>query len=242
MNFFKFFFTRFFWSNLGLAALVLVLLGFVSTFLLKSCTHHGEKIEIPDLKGVPIEKAATILQEKQLKYQIIDTVFYEEMPKLSIAEQIPAKGTFVKAGRVVYLTINAPQAPKIEVPDVTGKSLRIATSILESAGFKIGEITRKPDIANDVVLKMDVEPGSRLPKGSAIPLTVAQGDGEDTEVPDLTGLTLQEAMDKLEEAGLSETHLFDEGVSDTTEATIYKIRPSVGKKVTKGTAVDLYLK
>lgn len=220
----------------------LVILGFLSTFLLRGCTHHGEKIEIPDLKGISIEKAASILEEKKLRYQIIDTVFYEELPKLSIAEQVPAKGSFVKADRVIFLTINAPQVPMVELPDVTGKSLRIATTLLESAGFKVGEITRKPDIANDVVLAMGNEPGTRLAKGSSIPLTVAMGSEEETEVPDLNGLTLEEALVKLDEAGLSETHLFDEETTDTIEATIYKIRPSVGKKLPKGSAVDLFLK
>ena len=242
MNFFKFFITRYFWSNLALAIVILFVLGFISSLFLKSCTNHGEKIEIPDLKGIQIEKAAQILQEKNLRYQIIDTVFIEDMAKLCIVEQIPAAKSFVKRDRVIYVTINAPNAPKVTIPDVTGKSLRIATSMLESIGLKVGEITRKPDIAQDVVLRMEIAPGTRISKGSAIPLEVAESDGEDVEVPDLIGLTLKEATELLETQGLNKTHVFDDEVSDTSEATIYKVRPSVGKKVSSGTSIDLFLK
>ncbi|MBI3233984.1 MAG: PASTA domain-containing protein [Bacteroidetes bacterium] len=242
MNFFKFFITRYFWSNLGLAVAILFVIGFASSLFLKSCTNHGEKIEIPDLTGISIEKAAQILNEKNLRYQIIDTVFNEDMPKLSITDQIPEPKSFVKRDRVIYLTLNAPEAPKVMLPNIVGKSLRIATSILESVGLKVGTITRKPDLATDVVLEMGIAPGTKVTKGTEIPLVVAESGDEDVEVPDLMGLTLSEAKQQLETLNLNETHIFDADAADTSEATIYKMRPSRGRKVSSGSSIDLYLK
>ena len=97
-------------------------------------------------------------------------------------------------------------------------------------------------------LKMDSPQGVRPYSGDGSVLGAVdsidgtESDGEDVEVPDLIGLTLKEATELLETQGLNKTHVFDDEVSDTSEATIYKVRPSVGKKVSSGTSIDLFLK
>lgn len=243
MNFLKFFITRYFWANAGLALVVMITIAFASSLMLKSCTHHGEKIEIPDLTGLTIDKAAEILSQKNLRYQIIDTIYKEDMPKLSIIDQIPHAKAIVKRDRVIYLTLNATNIPTISVPDVTGKSLRIATTMLEGLGLKVGNITRKPSFDGDQVLSMEIAPGTPVIKGTAIPLVVAEsGTDAEIEVPDLIGLTLKEATEQLESLSLTETHIYDDTVSDSTNATIYKIRPSIGKTVNSGSSISLYLK
>jgi beta-lactam-binding protein with PASTA domain len=237
--FFKFLTSRIFWLNMLLALLVLVLLGFGTNVLLDNYTRHAESEEVPDLRGISYLKAKEILNEKKLRYQVVDSVFFAELPKMSVTEQIPAAGSKVKEDRVIYLTINSANPPLVKVPDLKDQSLRSAQSLLESMGLRVGKITEKPDIANDVVLKQGLAAGTTVAKGTEVPLTVGKADGdnmEEAEVPDLSGLTLDAAKDILEDAGFSAGAI----VGESKGATIVKQNPSSGIMAKKGIAIDLY--
>ena len=96
-------------------------------------------------------------------------------------EQDPLAGKFVKENRQIYIKLNASGYGKVTVPNLIYKTRRQAIPTLEALGFKIGQITYKPNIAENTVLEMrykgaTLEPGSQLSKTSTIDLVLADGN------------------------------------------------------------------
>ncbi|MCH2491147.1 MAG: PASTA domain-containing protein [Flavobacteriales bacterium] len=187
MTFFKFLTTKAFLKQLLYAVVVLIVLSFLVLWWLKGTTNHGERIEVPNLATLSLDKVEEVLNEQDLRYEVMDSANYNpEFPKFSVIEQIPKAGKMVKEDRKIYLTLNPSGYRKINVPDVLGKTLRQAEPTLLATGFKIGKISKRPHIS-DQVLEMrykgeKLEAGTELQKTAVIDLIV--GDGSRNRVQD----------------------------------------------------------
>jgi beta-lactam-binding protein with PASTA domain len=177
MTFFRFIFTKTFLKQLLLAIGVLIALGFLILWWLRISTNHNEKIQVPDLSSMSLDKVEQTLDEMDLRYAILDSANYNpEYPRFSVIEQIPKPGKFVKENRKLYLTLNPSGYRKVEVPDVLGKTKRQAEPTLLAMGFVIGKISYRPHIS-DNVLEMrfngeELKPGTAIQKTSVIDLIV----------------------------------------------------------------------
>ncbi|WP_124980135.1 PASTA domain-containing protein [Nonlabens xiamenensis] len=182
MNFFRFIFTKTFWIQILIAAVVTVLLCFAYLFWLDWYTNHDQRIQVPDLKKMSLTVVDEKLEELELRRKIIDSTSYNpDFPPRSVIEQDPAPGKFVKENRQIYIKLNPSGYGKIAVPNLIYKTKRQAVPTLEALGFKVGEITYKPNIAEGTVLEMryegeKLEPGTKLSKTSVIDLVLADGN------------------------------------------------------------------
>lgn len=177
MTFFQFVFSKAFLKQLLLAIVALLVLGFLILWWLRYSTNHNEKIEVPNLAKFSLDKVEEKLDEMDLRYEILDSANYNpEYPRYSVIEQIPKPGKFVKEDRKLYLTLNPSGYRKIEVPDVLGRTRRQAEPTLLAMGFKIGKISYRPHISDNVLemrYKGDkLDPGTPLQKTSVIDLIV----------------------------------------------------------------------
>jgi beta-lactam-binding protein with PASTA domain len=248
---FAFLKSKTFFANLAISVIFGLILIFATNFWLRSTTNHGEAIAVPDIAGVTLEEAERILDEYKLLFKVIDSAdFNPKLPLGGVVAQFPLAGEEVKEGRVVLLTINPYVITKIEVPNVIEKTLRRAVYDLESKGFTVGELIYKADIAKDVVLALEVEseeiqPGDKFIKGTVINLIVGSGLGnERVAVPYFKFLTYKEALLKLKSNSLNlGLSLFDDDVTDTATAVVYKQSPSASHepKVRLGSFIDLWL-
>jgi beta-lactam-binding protein with PASTA domain len=183
MSFFKFLFTKFFLRQLLYAALVLIIFSFLILWWLRISTNHGQQIEVPELAKFSLDSVEEILNEKTLRYEILDSANYNpDYPKYSVIEQIPKAGKFVKEDRKIYLYLNPSGYRKVIVPPVEGKTRRQAEPTLLAMGFKVGRITYRPYIAKDEVLELrykgeKIEPGTELQITSVIDLVLGDGSG-----------------------------------------------------------------
>lgn len=181
MLFFRFLFSKFFLKQLGLAFLIGVLLIMGSLQLLKSITHHGQTLVVPDLKNTPLAIVDTLLQAQQLRYEVLDSAKYNpNLPPLAVTEQNPKAGERVKINRKIYLTINPSDYRKISVPNIIQITKRNAESTLKSVGLALGKITYRRNIGKDMVLEMryqgeKIAPGTLLPKTTPIDLVLGNG-------------------------------------------------------------------
>ena len=177
MTFFKFLFTKTFFKQLLLAIVALLLLIFIVLWWLRFTTNHNEKIQVPDLAKMSLDKVEEKLDELDLRYAILDSANYNpDFPKYSVIEQIPKPGKYVKENRKIYLTLNPSGYMKIDVPDILGRTRRQAEPTLLAMGFKIGKISHRPHIS-DNVLEMrfngeKLDPGTPIQKTSVIDLIV----------------------------------------------------------------------
>lgn len=247
----KVLFSKALWINLFLAALLSLGLLLLLNFSLKIYTRHGQSVTVPDITNKPIDKAIEILSDNGLEYEILDSSYVDKKPPLTVLDMNPKPNAKVKSGRIIYLTINASTKPTIQMPDLVGKSsYKFAKLQLEGYGLSVAEPVLKPDPHGGAVLEVlingkAVTPGTRIAKGTLVTLVV--GDGlmnTSFNVPYLIGLTYQQAMDKLNAIGLPfGSVVVDDGITDTTNAFIYKQFPSAENHgiIRTGEAIDIFL-
>jgi len=181
MNFFKFILSRAFWIQVLLALIITVILGFLAMKWLDHETHHGEKIKVPDLSKMRLDSVDMTLSDLDLQRVVLDSTKYNpDYPKYSVVEQNPKPGKFVKEGRKIYLKLNPSGYPKLKMPNLIRHTKRQVIPVLRSMGFKIGDITYKPDIAKDAVLELradgkTIAPGDEVMKSTTIDLILGSG-------------------------------------------------------------------
>ncbi len=238
-------------ANMLAVFVVVVLMLTGVSLVLNRTTRHGEALTVPDITGLSIGDAISILEAKHLKFMITDSLFLEDKPKNSVIDQNPSPQSKVKEGRVIYLTLNSTKAPLMSMPNLIDVSLRQAQVMLQSLGLKVGRLIYKPDIAQNVVLQqqynnLDLAPGAKIPKGSTVDLVLGDGLGQgDVALPDLTGLTLEEARNLLSSSALNTGSVVYQGtIKDSSLAKVFRQTPvySEGVMVGSGQSVDLFLK
>jgi beta-lactam-binding protein with PASTA domain len=186
MSFIQFIKSKVFLKQLLMAFVGFLVLIVLSVIWLNVSTNHNQKIEVPNLSKMSLEKVEETLNELDLNWEVIDSASYNpDYPKKSVIEQSPEAGDFVKENRKIYLTLNPSGFKDVEIPDFYGKTKRQATSQLTAIGFRISaqEIYVK-DIAKDVVRGLvyngrDLKTGDKIPQNSELILKL--GDGNEGE-------------------------------------------------------------
>ena len=133
------------------------------------------------------------------------------------------------------------KAEQVVVPDVTNHTLQEATDILEQYGLSVGNVSYQASetVEKDLVIFQDPEFNGSIEKGGKVNLTISQGKGEEEQVsvPNLYGLSEQDAISSLESAGLLGSS--SEGYSDTIEAgKVFEQTQAAGSQVPKGTTIQ----
>ena len=138
-EFFRKIFSLRLWANLAAMLVVVVLLCLGVKFGIDLYTHHGEEIEVPDIKHKLFADAEHILEAKGLKIVVSDTGYVKTLQPDCILEQSPEPGKDVKSGRVIYVVINSSHSPMLTIPDIIDNcSYREARAKLTAMGFKVG--------------------------------------------------------------------------------------------------------
>lgn len=231
-----------FWVNL-LAAIALVVGAlFLVLWMLSFITRHGEYERVPSVIGKPVAEAIQLLESKGFTVAIQDSIWQESEPVGIVLKQLPAGEDMVKAKRTIYLTINRSQPPLVDMPNLVGLSFRNAELYIKQLGLRIGDTTRKPDIAKDAVLEQlyngaPIRPGTKIFQGSTISFVLGSGLGEgEMEVPQLIGMRFAEAKAYLSGLGINVGALLtDPDVKDTANAYIYRQNPEAKTATTDGT-------
>lgn len=181
---FKFIYSKMFLIQVIIAVALTVILGFIALQWLDSTTNHDQRIVVPSLSKKSKDEAIAILKEKNLRLKVReDSANYNaNYPRFSVVEQNPAPGLMVKENRKIYVTLNPSGYRKMEVPDVINQTRRQAEPLLVASGFKIGTVTFKPNMS-DQVLELrykgrNLKPGTMLRKTSTIDLIVGDGKGK----------------------------------------------------------------
>jgi beta-lactam-binding protein with PASTA domain len=112
------------------------------------------------------------------------------------------------AGTVVLmcLLITSCGPKTVKVPDVAGKGLDEATSILTKANLSLGSVSEAyHEMAPEgTVISQSVVPGEKVEEGTTINLTLSKGpQPEMVKVPPVVGMTEVEARQVLWSANLS---------------------------------------
>ena len=148
-----------------------ILLFLILIIFLRLNTRHGDFVVVPDLIGKNIQEFESQLNKLDLLYIISDSGNYNPRFKInSVIDQLPKANSKVKQGRKIYLTLNASDFEMVEIPKITGITVRQARKTIESLGFVFGEIEYVDDIARDEVISISNE-GRELTEGDFLKKT-----------------------------------------------------------------------
>jgi eukaryotic-like serine/threonine-protein kinase len=170
-----------FFVQLGIVFAVIFILFFGTIKWLSSYTNHGDFVEVPDFKGQKIASLDTFIQNKEISYQIIDSIYDPKEKSGVVLRQDPEANSKVKHNRTVYLSVTGMVAPQIAMPKLIDRSERQARLILVTYGLKVGRIIEKSADCNGCVLSQsikgkEVTEGEFVKKGSVINLIIGRKD------------------------------------------------------------------
>ena len=182
------------------------LLAFVAALILNwvmpRVVHLGDEVQVPDVRGFPLEEAQRILLEADLQPVVFGEKTIPDLPEGLVVDQLPPPGMEVKRGRTIRLVVNVGPR-RIELPNLVGMPFRQARVILRNRGLEVRGVfyAFSDSIPEGYVISLYPPPGTYLEPGDSVDLVVSQGKRLVT-VPDLYGLTLEDARKALEKRGL----------------------------------------
>ncbi len=131
----------------------------------------GSKVEVPNLVNVSVEEAQKIAAERDLGVLVVGRDYDAEVKANYIISQDPKGGEMVKRKTVIKVLESL---GPLTVPNLVGLTLEDARSVLESRGFRVGEIVYKEvaGYSENRVVETDPPYGSKLSTGDSVRLVV----------------------------------------------------------------------
>ncbi len=205
----------------------------------KKQAEENKEIEVPNLVGRVYDEVVEEYSKQGIEI-IKDKVEYSsEQPEGSVISQTPEKGTKTKDKKIKVVVSKGQKM--VEVPDVTGKDIKVATYELEDTlGFKIErEDVVSEKVASGIIISQDAKKGETLPYGSTIKLQVSKGDGKETAVvPNVLGKTESDAKSALEALGLTVSVKYSEDKTKSNGVVIAQSYPQ-NQTLKQGTLVEI---
>jgi len=177
----KFFYSRVFIKQLFLATIIFSLVVLASIVFLFFYTNQTSRVTVPNLVGLSLNEVDEIIGENKLRYEIIDSSFYnEEFEKNTVIEQIPPANKEVKKNRKIYLTSNPSSFGDVILPEIIQLTKRNAVTTLMALDLQIGKFMYRDNIGKDMVLDARIDgesisSGTIIPKKSKIDLILGNG-------------------------------------------------------------------
>jgi beta-lactam-binding protein with PASTA domain len=195
-------------------------------------------LAVPELVGAGLDAARAALGSAGLALGSLTRVVTEASPADSVLEQTPAANALVNEGTPVSLVAATP--PTVVVPEVVGAAEEQVSALLAQLGLAVSPIEQQSPAVPGTVLAASPVPGTPVPKGSAVTLTVAVP--VTVSMPDLRGRTPAAAEVVLGALGLElapEPHPTQE--SGASYGTIVAQAPEPETDVEVGTTVAVTL-
>jgi serine/threonine-protein kinase len=156
------------------------------------------KVEVPEVRGETAEDAIRKLVQAGL-----DAKTYEvpsSKPTGTVTGQAPAPGTMVVKGTSVRINVSKGLPPVIVPSDVIGMSEANASSELQDLGFNVSRQEADSTKPAGTVIDTNPKPGTALPRGSQVTLTVSRGP-QTAPIPDVRDFTVTSAVGTVRAAG-----------------------------------------
>lgn len=129
----------------------------------------------------------------------------------------------------------------ITVPNVVGKPVEVAETTLKKLDLKVSvDEIASDDVPAGQVISQTPAAGTNVKARRIIHLTVSKG-GSAMLIPDLKGLTLEQAKERLDKMGLTLGAVENGNDPDKPSDVIISQSPESGAKATKGTRVNIVI-
>ncbi|GGV75751.1 serine/threonine protein kinase [Streptomyces gelaticus] len=200
--------------------------------------NSGQFTRVPSLLGQTEKNAGKRLADAGLELKGVKRSYSDTVERGKVISSDPESGARVRRNAEVTLVVS--RGPEIvEVPDVQGLALADAKRDLKEAGLVPGMVTKEfsEETARGEVIRTDPAAGAERHSGSAVALVVNKGAPVD--VPDVTGLSVEDATAALDEEGLKAEVLPDRVNSPEVAGDIAHQSLGEGSQAAEGDTITL---
>lgn len=222
-----------------LALIVIIVCAWMG---LKAVFIGDNDAEVPDVVGLNVTDAVDTLQMQGLMAHI-DAVD-SSAAKDTVISQNLAPGEHISRGKVIILRISK-GGTTLEIPDVRDLAFEEGVQRLSAGGFKVGSVTRVDDKAYPAgtIIAQNPAAPQKVPSSHMVNLLVSSGTKSATfvTVPDLRGKDKENALEILDELGLTMGNISEEPSNSAPAGSIIGTRPKKDARVPSGASVNLIL-
>ncbi|MFD9290509.1 Stk1 family PASTA domain-containing Ser/Thr kinase [Streptomyces sp. NPDC060030] len=200
--------------------------------------NSGQFTRVPSLLGQTQSAAEKRLADEGLDLKGVERAYSDTVKRGTVISSDPGSGERIRGNDAVKLVVS--RGPEtVKVPDVEGLALADARRELKQWGLAPGMVTREfsEEIDRGKVIRTDPRTGTERHTDSAVALVVSKGSPVD--VPDVTGLSVDDATAALDEAGLKAEVLTGRVNSAEAEGEIARQAPGSGAEAAEGDTVEL---
>jgi serine/threonine-protein kinase len=205
-------------------------------------TKHGEAVEVPNVVSMRYEDAKSTLEANGFAIIKSDERVDEKYPVGYVLEQNPRPHASVKSGRRIYVVVSQGRR-QIEMPQLVDRSQRDAELTLARYNLKLGRVDSAfTDRPLGVVAHQSVPVNAKIGMGTVVNITVSLGlDASDATVPLVAGLTYDNAVQLIRQAGLVVGQITFKEVEQLLPETVISQSLEANTIVKRGARIDLEL-
>lgn len=157
-----------------------------------------------DYSGHSLREAVLELKRESVRFTVSEQ-YSDTVAAGRIISTSPEVGEIFSAEETVTVRVSlGPEIKYVSVPELYGMTEARAAALLESSGLTLGSITYAPSPEpRGTVISQSHTPYSSVREGESISLSVSAGEEySEKTIPDLYGLSIEEAKERLAEYGL----------------------------------------
>jgi eukaryotic-like serine/threonine-protein kinase len=229
------------------AVIVLMIVAGLSAFLLS--LRGAEQTMVPDVRSMELAQALVKLQEKELYPRVSLRFTDNPLDRGKIVDQSPSPGAIVKAGRRIAITVSRGSvADKVE--NFVGQDFNEAKIHLQTlfAGARPLLSVKEPPVyifdkaPAGTVLEQKPLPETEIAGPTQLELVVSRGpEKAQVRVPDLDGLTIDEALLQVEKTDLVVNFSMRAGGKSERQGAVVAQTPAAGSMIPANARVSVTL-
>ena len=209
------------------------------TYIIKS----EDTVIVPDLVGKDVVSALELLTDLQLNTKVSGSEYSHQFPKNHVTFQEPEAGSEIKNDRDVRIMISK-GTRNILMPNLVALSEQQARMIMEENGISRGHLSQtfNQNIAKDQIMAQVPAPGVMITRGASVDILVSMGDrAAELKMPDLSGLTLDEAVFRVEKNNLAVGAIQSQFIKQKPRNIVIRQEPLAGYRVIENSPVHLVI-
>ncbi len=225
----------------GLGLVFIFVAGFSAYFTLTLIIKSEDTVIVPSLEGKDVVYALELLTELELNTKVKGSEYTADIPKNYVVFQEPPPGAEIKKGRDVKIILSkGPQT--VSMPNLLNLSVQQANIILEEYGICQGELSRtyNKKVEKDHIIAQVPSQGTMISRGGCVDFLISIGlQPQAFKMPDLIGLTLEDALQSIEAVKLVIGEIKSSYYSNKPRNIIVKQAPLSGHRVIAASLVSL---
>jgi eukaryotic-like serine/threonine-protein kinase len=192
-------------------------------------------VEVPDVVGIDQTDARRRLRRARLTPEL-ERETSTKVAEGTVIRSDPGPGRLVERDSSVTLVVSSGPGEAV-VPNVVGEDQESAVETLRGEGLSPIVRERSSGEPVDTVVEQTPAAGQRVDEGSTV--TIFVSDGKVAEVPDVTGLTQDEAEAELRDAGFRVSVRSRETDQPDEDGTVLSQSPQGGAKRRQSATVSI---